>query len=157
MPTRVPARARALSGPAGPTLLTEDDLYLFNEGSHFKLFDKLGAHPMAVGGVDGVYFAVWAPAAEQVSVLGDFNDWHKARHLLRPRGQSGIWEGFIPGVQKGANYKYYVVSHFHGYRVEKADPLAFLQEEPPKTASVVWDLDYTWGDADWMARRSRHN
>jgi len=84
------------------SLLTQQDLYLFNEGTHYRLYHKLGAHPMTAGGVAGTYFAVWAPDAEQVSVIGDFNGWNKDIHSLRPRGDSGIWEGFVPGVGKGS-------------------------------------------------------
>ena len=139
------------------TRLTDDDLYLFNEGSHYRLYEKLGAHPLSADGVEGTYFAVWAPNARQVSVLGEFNSWNRSSHPLHTRGQSGIWEGFIPGVGKGALYKYYIVSHHRGYRVEKADPLAFYYEVPPKTASVVWDLDYSWGDQGWMEKRRERN
>ncbi|MGQ9571880.1 MAG: 1,4-alpha-glucan branching protein GlgB [Dehalococcoidia bacterium] len=139
------------------TLLTDDDLYLFNEGSHLRLYDKLGAHHLSVAGQEGTYFAVWAPDAERVSVVGDFNGWDRGSHALRPRGQSGIWEGFIPGVAKGALYKYHIASRYRGYHVEKADPFAFRAEVPPKTASVVWDLDHSWGDEDWLARRRSHN
>jgi 1,4-alpha-glucan branching enzyme len=139
------------------SLITDDDLHLFNEGSHFRLYDKLGAHLLAHQGEEGVYFAVWAPDAEEVSIVGDFNRWDKSSHSLRPKGVSGIWEGFVPGVQKGANYKYHVCSRFNGYRVEKADPFAFYSEVPPKTASIITDLDYTWRDEAWMARRSEHN
>jgi 1,4-alpha-glucan branching enzyme len=139
------------------SLVTDDDLHLFNEGSHFRLYDKLGAHLVTHRGTEGVYFAVWAPDAEEVHVVGDFNGWEKSSHPLRPKGVSGIWEGFIPGVQKGANYKYHVHSRFNGYRVEKADPFAFYNEVPPKTASIISDLDYTWRDEAWMARRGEHN
>ncbi|KPK30598.1 MAG: glycogen branching protein, partial [Nitrospira bacterium SG8_3] len=139
------------------SLITDDDLHLFNEGSHFRLYDKLGAHPVAHQGADGSYFAVWAPDAEEVSIVGDFNGWDKGHHPLRPKGVSGIWEGFVPGVQKGANYKYHVCSRFNGYRVQKADPFAFYSEVPPKTASIITDLDYSWGDEAWMARRGEHN
>ncbi len=139
------------------SLLTDDDLFLFNEGNHFRLYNKLGAHPMTVDGVDGTYFAVWAPDAEQVFVMGDFNGWDKASHPLGSRGQSGIWEGFLPGVGQGTIYKYYIHSRYHGYRVDKADALGFYYEGPPRTASIVWDLDYAWGDQDWMAKRHRHN
>src|SRR5262249_31010808 len=138
------------------TRLTDHDLYLFNEGSHFRLFDKLGAHPMAAAGVDGTYFAVWAPSARHVTVFGSFNDWHMASHPLRPRGQSGIWEGFVPGVGRGASYKFHVTSH-HGYRVDKADPFAFFSETPPATGSRVWELDYEWHDQEWMANRKHRN
>ena len=139
------------------TLFSKDDLYLFNEGTHFHLYEKLGAHRMTVDGQEGMYFAVWAPDARHVSVVGDFNRWDKGSHPLRPRGRSGIWEGFIPGVGKGALYKYHIVSRYKGYRVDKTDPFAFYDEVSPKTASVVWDLDYGWGDQDWMARRGGHN
>ncbi len=139
------------------TFLTEDDLYLFNEGSHFRLYNKLGAHTLTIDGQEGTYFAVWAPDAEQVSVTGDFNGWHKASHPLYPRGQSGLWEGFISGVGKGSLYKYHISSRYNGYQVDKADPFAFYNETPPKTASVVWNLDYTWGDQIWMKERRRHS
>jgi 1,4-alpha-glucan branching enzyme len=138
-------------------LLTDDDVYLFNEGSHFRLYEKLGAHPLRWADVEGTYFAVWAPDAEQVCVIGDFNGWNNSSHPLRPRGQSGIWEGFIPGIGKGTSYKYHVVSRFNGYRVDKADPFALSAEVPPKTASIVCDLDYTWGDREWFSRRSAVN
>jgi 1,4-alpha-glucan branching enzyme len=139
------------------SMLSKDDLFLFNEGSHYRLYEKLGAHLLTVDGVEGTYFAVWAPNAKQVSVMGEFNGWDKSGHPLRPKGQSGIWEGFIPGVAKGTIYKYYVVSHHRGYRVEKADPFAFYAETPPRTASIVWDLDYSWGDQAWMEKRRIHN
>jgi 1,4-alpha-glucan branching enzyme len=139
------------------SLLTDDDLFLFNEGSHYRLYEKLGAHPMTVEGSKGTYFAVWAPNARQVSVIGEFNNWNKSSHPLRPKGQSGIWEGFVPGVRKGTIYKYYIVSHHGDYSVEKADPFAFYAETPPKTASIVWDLDYSWGDQAWMDKRRSRN
>jgi 1,4-alpha-glucan branching enzyme len=138
-------------------LLSDHDLYLFNEGTHFRLYEKLGAHPLAVDGQEGTYFAVWAPDAERVHVMGDFNGWNRASHPLRHRGSSGIWEGFIPGVGQGAIYKYYIHSRYKGYRVGKADPYAFYQETPPRTASVVWELDYSWGDQEWMEKRHSHN
>ena len=135
------------------TLLTEQDLHLFNEGSHFRLHEKLGSHLISEGGLQGTYFAVWAPDAEKVFVMGDFNGWSKESNSLQPRDRSGIWEGFIPGVAKGACYKYHVVSRYLGYRVDKADPFAFYNLPPPETVSIVWDLDYTWGDREWMADR----
>src|SRR5215467_8283195 len=101
------------------SLITDQDLYLFNEGSHFRLYEKLGAHPLPD---EGTYFAVWAPNAEQVSVMGDFDSWSKTSHPLRPRGSSGIWEGVIPGVGPGVHYKYHIVSRYRGYQVDKADP-----------------------------------
>ncbi|MEK7378584.1 MAG: 1,4-alpha-glucan branching enzyme, partial [Candidatus Binatota bacterium] len=157
MPKEESAKARAPKVPGATTLLTKEDLYLFNEGSHFQLHEKLGAHLITTAGAAGTYFAVWAPSAEQVSVIGDFNGWDRERHLLRPRGQSGIWEGFVPGVGKGAHYKYHIVSRHRSYRVDKTDPLSFHNEVSPKTASVVWDLDYQWSDEEWMARRRSRN
>jgi len=139
------------------TLLSDEDLYLFNEGSHFRLYEKLGAHPLNVDGQAGVYFAVWAPDAEGVFVTGDFNRWHRTSHRLRPRGQSGIWEGFISGLSKGNIYKYHIASRYRGYKVDKADPFAYYHEVPPKTASIVWDLDYVWGDREWMGNRHKYN
>jgi 1,4-alpha-glucan branching enzyme len=141
----------------GTNMLSNDDLFLFNEGSNYRLYEKLGAHLLTVDGVEGTYFAVWAPNAKQVSVIGEFNGWDKLSHPLCPKGQSGIWEGFIPGVAKGTIYKYYLISHRRGYRVEKADPFAFHTETPPKTASIIWDLDYNWGDQAWMEKRRTHN
>jgi 1,4-alpha-glucan branching enzyme len=139
------------------TLLTEDDLYLFNEGNHFHLYEKLGAHVVSRGGTRGTYFAVWAPDAEIVYVMGDFNGWNKTSHALRSKAVSGIWEGFIPGVEKGAKYKFHVCSRYQGYTVDKADPFAFHAEPPPLTASIVWDLDHLWGDEAWMKDRRRPN
>ena len=137
--------------------LTHDDVYLFNEGSHFRLYEKLGAHHMAHEGEKGTHFAVWAPNAQKVSVLGDFNGWDTESHPLRPRESSGIWEGFIPGVEKGTSYKYHIASGLEGYRVDKADPFALYSEVPPRTASVVWDLNYSWGDEEWMENRQKRN
>ncbi len=134
------------------SLLTDLDLHLFNEGTHERLYDRLGARPGSAGGRDGTFFAVWAPSARKVHVMGDFNGWSRSKHPLKPRGSSGIWEGFVPGVGRGALYKYCVAGP-HGGKFEKADPCGFRHEEPPRTASVVWDLDYAWGDADWMRAR----
>ncbi|MCE5229520.1 1,4-alpha-glucan branching protein GlgB [bacterium] len=139
------------------SLLSEDDIYLFNEGNHVKLYDKLGSHLYNDGKNDGVYFAVWAPDAAAVSVIGEFNDWNKDSHHLSMRGQSGIWEGFIPGLGKMTHYKYHIRSRYRGYEVDKADPYAIHAETPPRTASIVWDLDYEWGDGDWMRDRHRNN
>jgi 1,4-alpha-glucan branching enzyme len=148
-------RPRATVQP--PSLMTDDDLYLFNEGSHLRLYDKLGAHCREVDGVPGASFAVWAPNAERVSVIGDFNRWEKGSHPLRPRGQSGIWEGFVADAHKGSLYKYHIASRYGGYAVDKLDPFAFYCETAPRTASVVWELAYEWRDADWMQRRGRSN
>jgi 1,4-alpha-glucan branching enzyme len=137
--------------------LTEDDIYLFNEGNHLQLADKLGAHMCTQDGQAGATFAVWAPNAEYVSVVGDFNGWDRERNALEPHGVSGIWEGFIPGVGSGDIYKFHIRSRFNGYAVNKADPFAKYAEVPPRTGSVLWDLQYEWGDADWMATRGKHN
>jgi 1,4-alpha-glucan branching enzyme len=153
--TQLESPDRPVGAASGFSLLTEDDLYLFNEGSHFRLHDKLGSHLVTVDGVAGAYFAVWAPNARHVSVMGDFNGWAKSANPLQPRGSSGIWEGFVPGAQRGHRYKYHIVSHHHGHLVDKADPFAVHAELPPGTASVIWDLDYTWGDADWLQHRAR--
>ncbi len=143
--------------PTEPSLLSEDDLYLFNEGTHTRLQQKMGAHPIVVDGTPGTMFSVWAPNAEAIHVTGDFNGWSKDSHPLRPREKSGIWEGFIPGVGKGTRYKYHLASRYAMYRADKADPFALFSEVPPQTASVVWDFDYTWGDDAWMAERYRFN
>ena len=139
------------------SLLTDKDLYLFNEGSHFQLYDKLGAHVVNHEGVSGTQFAVWAPNAAQVFVMGDFNGWNKNSDPLHPNGQSGIWEGFFPGIGNGTLYKYHIVSRFNDYRVDKTDPFSIFNEIPPKTASIVWNLDYQWGDQEWMTSRRQRN
>jgi 1,4-alpha-glucan branching enzyme len=140
------------------SLLSDFDIHLFRQGRHYRLYEKLGAHLIEHRGRDGCQFAVWAPNAEAVSVIGDFNDWRPDTHRLHPRADgSGIWEGFIPGVGAGVRYKYHLRSRYHGYRVDKADPFAVRSECPPQTASIVWPLDYGWGDADWMKRRARAN
>lgn len=135
------------------SLLSDDDVFLFNEGSHFCLYDKLGAHPMKVDGQDGFYFAVWAPNAQTVSVMGSFNHWNKELHPLAPRQSSGIWEGFIPGIRSGTTYKYHIRSRQEKYQVDKTDPFAFYTELSPQTASVTWDLAHEWQDDAWMESR----
>jgi 1,4-alpha-glucan branching enzyme len=139
------------------TVLSKEDLYLFNEGSHFHLYRKLGAHPVIRNGIAGTCFSIWAPNAEQVSVIGSFNDWAEDAHPLYPREESGIWEGFFPGVGRGTLYKFHIRSRYNGYEVDKTDPFAIFNEIPPKTASIVWDLDYTWRDEKWMASRNQRN
>lgn len=139
------------------TLLTQQDIYLFNEGTHYRLHDKLGAHLLRTPTGDGTLFSVWAPNAEAVSVMGDFNYWQKDEFQLRPRESSGIWEGFLPGLGRGSTYKYHIRSRYNGYAVDKADPYAFACEVPPRTASIVQDLDYTWHDQGWMAERRQRN
>jgi 1,4-alpha-glucan branching enzyme len=140
------------------SLITDHDIYLFKEGTHFRLYEKLGSHLVEHQGSKGVFFAVWAPNAERVSVIGDFNDWDTQTHPLkvRPDG-SGIWEGFLPGVGQGTIYKYHIVSRLNGYAVDKGDPFAFYWELPPNTASIVWGLDYKWKDDNWINQRGQVN
>jgi 1,4-alpha-glucan branching enzyme len=138
------------------SLLTDFDLYLFNEGTHARIFEKLGAHVTRVDGAAGVMFSVWAPNADAVSVIGDFNHWDPERTPLQPRQSSGIWEGFVPGLHQGTLYKYSIKPRFSSHRFEKADPFGFAAELRPRTASVVWDLSqYTWHDEQWVARRQQ--
>jgi len=145
--------ALEIASSAEAEFLTGQDLHLFNEGTHLCLHQKFGSHFLSQGGVAGVHFAVWAPNAESVSVMGDFNGWDKTAHLLRPKGGSGVWTGFIPALNRGARYKYHIRSRIGGYRVDKADPFAFMHETAPHTGSIVWDLDFDWHDAEWMERR----
>ena len=150
-------KSRAAEGtPMDPTL-GEQDLHLFHEGSHLRVYRKLGAHLTLQKGVAGVSFGVWAPNAQSVSVIGEFNGWEKGRDALARVGGSGLWQGFVPGVSKGAKYKYHLVSRFQGYEVDKADPYGFFHELAPHTASLVWDLSYEWGDQDFMRERVRKN
>ena len=138
--------------------LTEYDLHLLAEGSHFLSYEKLGAHIANRDGTSGVYFALWAPNAERVSVIGDFNDWSPGENPMSMQKDSGIWECFIAGLRQGALYKYAIESRYHGHRVEKADPYAFAFEIRPRTASKVWDISgYPWGDQEWMAFRGKAN
>jgi len=137
------------------SLLTPFDIHLFNEGTHSHLYEKLGAHLSK--DPEGAWFAVWAPNADAVSVIGDFNGWNRTANMLVPREQSGIWEGFIPDVKHGALYKYRVHSRITRSGADKADPYAVYAEQPPRQASIAWDLEYDWGDRDWMSGRSRAN
>jgi 1,4-alpha-glucan branching enzyme len=139
--------------------ISAEDLYLFNEGTHYRLYERLGAHPAVdESGHPGTSFAVWAPDALAVSVIGDWNGWSKGADPLGARGHSGVWEGFIAGLGPGTRYKYHIVSRYRGYRVDKADPFAFHAETPPRQASIVWPLVYSWGDGDWLAgRAARHS
>ncbi|HEX7676606.1 MAG TPA: 1,4-alpha-glucan branching protein GlgB [Thermoanaerobaculia bacterium] len=139
------------------SLLSDWDYHLFNEGSHTRLWEKLGSHVVTRGGVPGTMFAVWAPNAASVSIMGDWNGWNPEELHLEDRGPSGIWEGFVPHVGKGAHYKFHIRSKHNDYRVDKADPFGILHETPPATASVVWDLDYEWHDDDWMGDRAKRN
>ncbi len=139
-----------------PPVLTDFDLHLLSEGTHYDTYEKLGAHLREIDGVPGVTFAVWAPNARRVSVVGDFNHWDGRRHPMRVRGASGIWELFLPGLGKGEIYKYEINSRDNSFLGLKADPFAFYSELRPKTASVVHDIHrYTWHDEVWMAERPR--
>ena len=139
------------------SLFTDFDIDLFRAGKHYHLYTKLGAHVISRDGLTGVYFAVWAPNASYVSVIGNFNDWDRETHPMTARtDSSGIWEAFIPEAQKGGIYKYFIKSN-NGYQVEKGDPYAYLWETPPKTASLIWDLDYTWNDESWIKNRKNDN
>ncbi|GAA4801971.1 1,4-alpha-glucan branching protein GlgB [Litoribaculum gwangyangense] len=140
------------------SLFTEFDINLFKAGKHYRLYEKLGSHLVTVDGIEGTYFAVWAPSAKQVSVIGDFNYWIEGEHQLNVRwDSSGIWEGFIPYVEKGATYKYKIQSHHNDVKTEKADPYGRRFEHNPNTASIVWDDNYKWKDAQWMKKRKKHN
>jgi len=140
-----------------PQILTDFDLHLLGEGTHYKNYEKLGAHVIEVKGLKGVHFAVWAPNAEAVSVIGDFNRWDGNSHKMRMLGSSGIWEIFIPGLSEGEIYKFNIKSK-SGEVLEKADPYAFSSEIRPKSASIVYDIDkYTWNDAKWLSEREHHN
>ncbi|WP_138434510.1 1,4-alpha-glucan branching protein GlgB [Winogradskyella algicola] len=140
------------------SLFTDFDINLFKSGKHYRLYEKFGSHITTVNGVEGTYFAVWAPSAKSVSVVGDFNFWLEGDHKLNVRwDESGIWEGFIPGVGKGNIYKYKIHSHHSDIKTEKADPYARRCEHPPNTASIVWDDDYKWKDNKWMKKRKEHN
>ncbi len=142
----------------GFSLITEHDTYLFKQGNHFRLYEKMGSHIVKLEGVSGTFFAVWAPNAVEVSVIGDFNFWDKESHPLAVRWDgTGIWEGFIPGLGQGAIYKYHIVSRENAYKVDKGDPYARHWETPPKTGSIVWDTSYDWNDGQWMAGRAKAN
>ena len=137
------------------TLLTDFDIHLFRSGKHFKLYDKLGSHASTFKGHDGTYFAVWAPNAKAVSVIGNFNHWNNDVHKLSPRwDESGIWEGFFTDIRSGEAYKYAIHSNTGEY-LEKADPFAFYAEVAPKTASIVWETDYSWKDSYWLDERKK--
>jgi len=139
-----------------PLSLTPFELHLHGEGTHYQSYGTLGAHLVGDGSVTGVRFAVWAPNAESVSVVGDFNSWNRARHPMQLR-DGGIWELFVPELAEGTHYKYSVRSRA-GSLQEKVDPYAFFAEVPPRTASIVWGLaNYTWGDAAWMEARASRN
>ena len=140
------------------SLFSDFDISLFKEGKHYKLYEKFGSHIITKEGIKGTYFAVWAPNAKEVSVIGDFNYWNDQEHLLNVRwDSSGIWEGFIPHAGKGNTYKYKIKSNSEYIVTEKADPYARRCEHPPKTASIIWEDNYSWKDKKWMRERKKHN
>ncbi len=141
------------------SLFSEFDVNLFKAGKHFKLYEKFGAHPMTIDGEEGVYFSVWAPSASAVAVIGDFNSWDGKTSGLNVRwDSSGIWEGFIPKVEKGTRYKFRITSNNDGVVTEKVDPYGLFFETPPNTASIIWDIsDYKWKDKNWMSYRKDKN
>ncbi|EPR73724.1 1,4-alpha-glucan (glycogen) branching enzyme, GH-13-type [Winogradskyella psychrotolerans RS-3] len=137
---------------------TDFDINLFKSGKHYRLYENFGSHITTLDGVEGVYFAVWAPSAKMVSVIGDFNFWTEGEHKLNVRwDSSGIWEGFIPGAGKGSKYKYKILSSNNDIKTEKADPYARRAEHNPNTASIVWDDNYKWKDTKWMKKRKKNN
>lgn len=139
-------------------VLTDFDLHLIGEGSHYKKYEKLGAHVMEINGIKGVHFAVWAPNAKRVSVIGDFNNWDGRRHPMRVLGSSGVWEIFIPGLDEGELYKFEIKSKSHNYIAVKVDPYAFYFELRPKSASIVYNINkYQWNDSTWMEMRAKKN
>ncbi len=140
------------------SLFTDFDIDLFKAGKHYRLYEKMGSHLVEVDGEEGTYFAVWAPSAKAVSVIGDFNYWIEGEHSLNVRWDaSGIWEGFIPAAKKGMRYKYKIHSHHNDIKTEKADPYALRAEHPPQTASIIWEHTYTWKDKNWMGYRKDKN
>jgi 1,4-alpha-glucan branching enzyme len=137
--------------------LSEFDLYLLVEGTHYRAYEKLGAHLTEKDGRRGVHFAVWAPNAKRVSVIGEFNDWNPQANSMRP-SSAGVWEGFVPDIGQGATYKYHIESRYSDYKVDKADPYGFAAEIRPQTGSRVWNLEeYSWHDDAWMASRAKKN
>src|SRR5690625_2575934 len=139
------------------SLFSSADIELFQKGEHFRLYEKMGAHPLEYKNIPGVYFAVWAPQAQKVAVAGDFNDWNADAHALFPRwDNSGIWEGFVPHLEAGQLYKYAIKSS-SGEALEKADPFANFAEVKPKTASITWNLKHRWSDGTWMRNRKKKN
>jgi len=148
-----PSHTAEIYTVSGVSLFTDFDINLFRAGKHFKLYEKLGAHIITHEGVQGTYFAVWAPNAGQVSIMGTFNYWDRTTHPMYPRWDgSGIWEAFVPNIGRGELYKYFIQSH-NGHTAEKGDPFGLLWETPPHTASVIWDLNYEWNDSNWLTNR----
>jgi 1,4-alpha-glucan branching enzyme len=145
----------AVNPRAFPPFIPELDIYLLGEGTHTRAYEWMGAHPRSIEGVQGVQFAVWAPNAQTVQVIGDFNGWDGCAHTMLRRNEGGIWELFVPGIEPGACYKYHIESQLNQYVVDKSDPYGFSAEVRPRTASIVCDLSgYTWNDGDWLDRRA---
>ena len=142
-----------------PAYFSDFDIYLFKGGNHYRLYEKLGAHVKTLNGTSGTYFAVWAPNAASVSVAGDFNGWSRDLHPMGQRWDgSGIWELFIPGIGQCELYKYHIASKAGNYKADKCDPFGYFCETPPKTASIVYDLEkYSWNDSCWMSSRKEKN
>lgn len=157
MPTAATPATESAPAASIYSRFTDFDIHLFRSGKHHRLYEKFGSHVVEHNGVTGTYFAVWAPAARFVSVIGDFNGWDRGSHPLNVRwDSSGIWEIFIPHIGRGEAYKYFIV-HESGRELEKGDPYAHFWEVPPKTATVVWDTYYEWQDGEWMASRQAKN
>src|SRR6476661_10432468 len=144
---------RVAGGPLGP-LVGELDLHLFNEGRHRRLYDWLGAHITTLDGADGTAFSVWAPAAREVRLVGDFNGWDGRKHVMKTLGSSGVWACFVPGTGAGARYKF-EIHPARGAPMLKADPMAFAAEIPPGTASIVHQPRHVWTDDEWIEKRGR--
>jgi 1,4-alpha-glucan branching enzyme len=147
----------AFAKPGWYSRFSDFDINLFRAGRHYKLYEKLGSHVVSHDGLSGTYFALWAPNAKLITVEGNFNGWNKSSHPMQVRWDgSGIWEIFIPGIGTGEVYKYFITSNT-GETLEKADPFALRWEEPPSTASIVWDTWYEWNDQEWMQSRHTKN
>jgi 1,4-alpha-glucan branching enzyme len=153
----VAAPDRQTEVPPSASLLPEREVHAFLQGRNCRAYKTLGAHLRTVDGKRGVSFAVWAPNAKEVQVIGDFNSWSTNGDAINLRSRSGLWHGFVPGVKPGAHYKYHVISDCRNGASDKADPFGFYNEVPPRTASVVWDLQYSWGDREWLRERLRRN
>ena len=155
MAKKAPSKKSESTPSDGFSLITDFDVHLFKSGKHYKLYDKLGAHVIDNGTHRGIYFAVWAPNAKAVSLIGNFNHWTDGVHKLFPRwDQSGIWEGLFTDLNHGEAYKYAIHSST-GEFLEKADPFGSYYETPPKTASIVWKPEYEWKDSVWMNERKK--
>ncbi len=141
-----------------PSIFSDFDLYLFGQGKNYRIYEKMGAHPRTVNGVSGVHFAIWAPNALVISVIGDFNEWKRGANLMSLRHRDlGVWECFVPGLLPGMLYKYAIYSRFNNYTVDKTDPYGFAAELRPLTASIIADISqHTWQDEQWMQRRAEH-